>query len=76
MTHNAPQQVQVFDLTVPSQAREYQDLTNLPGVAILDEKDCFAVGRGEEGPVPFVLRVVDYRRETTASEPLYTPPIC
>ena len=67
---------EVYDLTIPRHLREYEELVNRRGVAVLSEKEFFGVGKSEDGPVPCIMRVVDYRERECDTDGVYAPPMC
>jgi hypothetical protein len=70
--------VDVFDISSVG-AQRLEELKNNPNIRITNENEYFGIGGGEDGPVPFVYRSVDYEEVTPnvlTGDAAYRMPIC
>lgn len=65
-----------FDLTNYNDLRDYTELINNCAICVTSESDFFGVGKSEDGPVPCIIRVVDYRERDDCTASVYQQPVC
>lgn len=74
-----PKKTAVFEISGAAGLRQLEELKNKKGVRVLNEKEYFALGGSEDGPVTFLYRTIDYDESSPnclVDESVYRLPIC
>lgn len=67
--------VATFEITGNNDVREYERLVNDPNVVVSAKSDFFAAVPTDDGVVPVITRVVDYRELPRSDRSVYSAPL-